>query len=187
MPAYALHGYVIASCDDRLADAQGRFPEALRNEADWAYFQAGLDRASATLLGRLSHEASPNHRNRLRVVVSSRARGIEQRADAIWWNPAHASLAEALAAAVPDGGEIAVPGGRAVFDLVGPSRFAAFHLARAQDVAIPGGRGVFAGCEAGARAEDLLRAGGLVPGRTAWLDEAARVSLTVFTRASIGT
>jgi hypothetical protein len=186
VPAYALHGYVVASRDDRLADAQGRFPEALRNEADWAYFQAGLDRAHATLLGRLSHEASPNHRSRLRIVVSSAARGVERRADALWWNPGEASLAEALAAAVPEGGEIAVPGGQAVFDLVGPSLFTAFHLARAHDVAIPDGRGVFAACEAGGRAEDVLRAGGLVPGRTTWLDEAARVSLTVFTRATIG-
>lgn len=186
MPAYALHGYVIVSRDDRLADAHGRFPEALRNEADWAYFQGGLDRAEATLLGRLSHEASPNHRNRLRIVVSGSARGVERRADAFWWNPGEASLAEALAAAVPQGGEIAVPGGQAVFDLVGPARFGAFHLARAHDVAIPDGRGVFAACEAGTPAEDLLREGGLVAGRATWLDEDARVSLTVFTRATIG-
>jgi len=186
LPAYSLHGYVVASRDDRLADAAGRFPDALRNDADWAYFQAGLDRARATLLGRRSHEASPNHRGRLRIVVSGSGRGIERRADGFWWNPAQAALEAALAAAVPEGGEIAVPGGRAVFDLISPLRFSAFHLARAHDVAIPDGRGVFTACEAGARMEDLLAAGGLVPGGATWLDERARVSLTVFTRATIG-
>lgn len=186
MPAYSLHGYVVASRDDRLADAAGGFPEALRNDADWAYFQAGLDRAHATLLGRRSHEASPNHRGRLRIVVSGSARGVDRRADGIWWNPAHATLEDALAAAVPEGGEIAVPGGREVFDLVGPARFGAFHLARAHAVTIPDGRGVFAACEAGARAEDILAAGGLAGGRATWLDEAAQVSLTVFTRATVG-
>lgn len=186
MPAYSLHGYVVASRDDRLADAAGRFPEALRNDADWAYFQAGLDRAHATLLGRRSHEASPNHRDRLRIVVSGCARGVERRADGIWWHPGLAPLEEALATAAPEGGEIAVPGGRAVFDLLGPARFGVFHLARAHGVTIPDGRGVFAACETGARAQDLLAAGGLVPGRTVWLDEPARVSLTVFTRATIG-
>ena len=40
--------------------AAGRFPDALRTTVTptWAYIQAGLDRARATLLGRRSHEAS---------------------------------------------------------------------------------------------------------------------------------
>ncbi len=182
-PAFSLQGYVVVSRDDRLADAQGRFPEALRNDADWAYFQAGLDRARATLLGRRSHDASPNHRSRLRIVMSRATRGIERRADAFWWNPAEASLAAVLAAAVPEGGEIAVPGGRDVFDLLSPARFTGFHLARAHTVSIPDGRSVFAACEDGARACDLLAAGGLVAGRRIWLDEPAQVSLTLFSRA----
>ena len=39
---FRLHGYAIISDDHCIGDAQGRFPEALRNDADWAYFQAGL-------------------------------------------------------------------------------------------------------------------------------------------------
>src|SRR5271169_3255695 len=40
-----IHGYAIVSDDDRIADASGGMPTTLRNEADWAYFQAELDRA----------------------------------------------------------------------------------------------------------------------------------------------
>lgn len=185
-PSHFLHGYVVTSRDDRLADAAGRFPEALRNEADWAYFQAGLDRTRATLLGRLSHEASPNVRGRLRIVVSGSARGIERREDAWWWSPADLPLEEALATAVPGGGDIGVPGGRGVFDLLGPARFTTFHLARAEDVSIPDGRGVFGACEAGTSAREILVGGGLVAGPTRWLDQPARVSLTVFARPGAG-
>lgn len=177
---HSLHAYAIVSADDRIADAQGRFPDSLRNDADWDYFQAGLDAARATLLGRRSHEASPNHRNRLRIVMSRAADGLERREDAFWWNPARVPLGEALAAAVPDGGPVAVPGGQDVFDHVGPGGFASFHLARAHDARLPGGRGLFRACESGSPAEGLLRIAGLLPGGRIWLDEAARVSLIVF-------
>ena len=62
-----IHGYAIVSDDDRIADASGAMPEALRNEADWAYFQAGLDAADWVALGRASHEAAPNLRRRRRL------------------------------------------------------------------------------------------------------------------------
>lgn len=177
---HRLHAYAIVSADDRIADAQGRFPDCLRNDADWAHFQAGLDAARATLLGRRSHEASPNHRNRLRIVMSRSADGLERRADGFWWNPARVPLAQALAQAVPEGGDIGVPGGQDVFDHVGPGGFASFHLARAHDARLPGGRGLFRACESGIAAEDLLHAAGLVVGPPIWLDEPARVSLRVF-------
>jgi hypothetical protein len=87
---YRLHGYAIVSEDDRIADAQGRFPDALKNEADWAYFQAGLDRTVLTLLGRRSHDASPNAKGRLRLVMSGSVAGLERRTDA-WRRPAGTS------------------------------------------------------------------------------------------------
>jgi hypothetical protein len=68
---HRLHGYAIISDDDCIADAYGQFPDALRNEADWDYFQAQLDRADLILLGRRSHEAAPNAKRRLRMIMSS--------------------------------------------------------------------------------------------------------------------
>jgi hypothetical protein len=84
MTLHALHGYAIVSDNDRIADAEGRFPDALRSDADWVYFQAGLDRAVVTLMGRQSHEANPNEKNRPRLVMSRSASALERRPDA-WW------------------------------------------------------------------------------------------------------
>jgi hypothetical protein len=180
---HRLIGYAIVSADDRIADADGRFPEALRNDADWAHFQAGLDAAALTLLGRRSHEASPNVKGRRRLVMSRSSAGLEERADGWWWNPEVVTLGEALGSLLPDGGSVAVPGGRDVFDLVGAAGFSAFHLARATRVTLPGGRGLFAACESGTPAETVLAAGGLRAGPTRVLDEAAGVTLTVWQRA----
>ena len=179
---YAIHGHAIVSADDRIADASGRTPTALRNEADWARFQAALDRAAVTVLGRLGHLANPNPKRRNRIVVSSSARGLERREDAWWWNPAEAPLAAVLAEAAPGGGIVAVPGGRAVFDLFLDIGFDEFHLARAEKVTIPGGTPVFSGVLAGAGAESVLAGRGLSPGTKEILDPTAAVSLVVWRR-----
>jgi len=80
-PRWRVEGFAIVSDDDRIADAHGRMPDALRNEADWRTFQAGLDRMDAVLLGRISHEVTPDRSGRLRIVVSAHADGIERRDD----------------------------------------------------------------------------------------------------------
>ncbi len=177
---FAIHGHAIVSADDRIAGADGLTPGSLRNDADWARFQAALDEAAVTVLGRLGHEANPNLKGRNRLVLSTSARGIEQRADAWWWNPAEAPPAEALAAAAPGGGVAAVPGGRQVFDMFLDIGFDAFHLTRAEDVHIPGGVPLFSAVTEGRGADAILAAHGLVPGPTEELDAAARVSLTVW-------
>ena len=182
---FQLHGYAILSDDDCIADEHGQFPEILKNEADWAYFQAGLDQADLTLLGRRSHEASPNVRQRRRMIMSRSVSALEERADGIWWNPEGLALEKALNAVLQAGAHVAVPGGRDVFDHVGPDRFATFHLARALGRRLPGGRGLFSTCEAGCPAETILAGGGLVPDATIWLDEPAHVSLTVWRRPGV--
>lgn len=178
-----LIAHAIVSDDDRIADREGRFPDALRNDADWRQFQAALDRASLTLLGRASHEAAPNVRRRRRLIMSRRVRGLSQDGEGWWFNPADIPLAEVLGRLLPDGGEVGVPGGQAVFDLVGPAGFAEFHLARAHGVHLPGGRGVFAACESGVAAVELLAAGGLSAGPAEMIDPENAVSLTVWRRA----
>lgn len=178
----SLHGFAIISDDDCIADKRGRFPDALRNDADWAYFQAALDKADLTLLGRRSHEASPNVKQRRRLIMTRSVAALEARADGIWWNPAGLALAEALEQLLPKGGEVGVAGGQDVYDQVGPARFTTFHLARAVGRLLPGGRGLFSACERGIPAENVLEDGGLVPDDLIWLDELAHVSLTVWRR-----
>jgi hypothetical protein len=175
-----IHGYAIVSDDDRIADADGAMPTALHNKADWAYFQAELDRADLIALGRTSHEATPNARARRRLVLSRTARGLEARADGWWWNPEAVAWPEVVASLIAPGGRVGVPGGQAAFEIFLKFGFAAFHLSRARGVALPGGRGLFEACERGVPAEQLLSGAGLRAGETIAIDEAARVELTVW-------
>ncbi len=177
---WSIHGHAIVSADDRIAGPDGLTPESLRNEADWLRFQAALDAAAVTILGRLGHAANPNVKGRNRLVLSSSARGIERRADAWWWNPTDAPLGEALAAAAPGGGIAAVPGGRRVFDLFLAIGFDAFHLSRAEGVRLPDGVPIFSDVSPGRSAGAILAAHGLVAGPVEMLDATARVSLTVW-------
>lgn len=178
-----IHGYAIVSDDDRIADAEGRMPETLRSEADWAYFQAELDRSAATVLGRLGHEAHPNPRGRLRIVVSSSVAGLERRADGWWWNPEAKPWEDAVRTVLPAGGRIAVPGGRRVFDLFLGIGYTAFHLTRAEGVRIPGGVALFSACDRGASAEAVLGGAGLVPGERQILDPRGPITLNIWSRA----
>lgn len=178
--SWRFHGHAIVSADDRIADAGGVTPASLRNEADWARFQAALDAAALTVLGRLGHEANPNRRRRNRLVLSSSASGVERRDDAWWWNPAAASLAAALQAAAPEGGIVAVPGGMRVFDLFLAVGYDAFDLARAEAVHIADGTPLFSAVRDGLSADSVLAAHRLVPGERRMLDPVARVSLTLW-------
>ena len=180
MARVEIHGYAIVSDDDRIADAAGRMPEILRNDADWAYFQAGLDRSAVTVLGRLGHEANPNPRGRLRAIVSSASSGLERRDDGWWWNPQLLPWDQAIGRILPEGGEVAVPGGRRVFDLFLGIGYDAFHLARAEGARIPGGVALFSLCDQGRSAEAVLAGRGMEPGPRQVLDPAAPVSLTVW-------
>ncbi len=167
---YLFHGHAIVSADDRIADSSGATPAALRVEADWRRFQAALDGAVVSVLGRLGHVANPNRRGRNRLVLSSGARGLERRADAWWWNPADLPLAEALRAAAPAGGIVAIPGGRRVFDLFLDVGYDAFHLTRVEGVVVGDGVPVFSAVGPGVTAEQCLAAGGLRPGPAVGID-----------------
>lgn len=179
MPDWLIEGHAIVSAEGCIADAEGRFPPELGDANDWARFQAELDRAAATVLGRASHEATPNRANRLRVVMSRRAHGLTREPDAWWWNPAQVPVAEMLAKVAPDGGLIGVPGGRDVFDLFLRHGFDAFHLTRNPSCRLPNGRPVFSGIPP-LRPEDLLRDAGLAPNAPQVLTKATGVSLTVW-------
>ncbi len=177
-----IHGHAIVSDDDCIAGPDGLTPAALRNDADWAYFQAALDAAAFTVLGRRGHEANPNAKARRRVVVSSSSGGLEGRGDGHWWNPAHVAFASVAAMSAPGGGVAAVPGGRDVFGLFLRIGFDAFHLVRAEGVRIAGGRKLFPGCADGRDAERVLKEAGLSLARSSWLDRAANVRLDLWRR-----
>lgn len=177
-----VHGYAIASRDDRIADAEGRMPDALRNGADWCYFQQGLDAADLVVLGRLGHEAHGNPGGRVRMVVSRSVEGLERRADGWWWNPADLPWTSAAAQALPGGGRVAVPGGQGVFDLFLELGYDALHLSRAETVSLPNGIPLFAACNGGLSAEAILAGAGLRPGPRRMLDAEASVSLVVWSR-----
>lgn len=182
MSRVEVHGYAIVSDNDRIADASGGTPEVLRNDADWAYFQAELNRSAVTVLGRLGHEANPNPRGRLRMVLSSSSTGLERRPDGWWWNPQVLAWDEAIRAVLPEGGRVAVPGGRRVLDLFLDIGYDAFHLTRSEGTVVPDGVAVFSACDEGRSAEEVLTEKGLKPDERRILDPSGPVSLVVWRR-----
>lgn len=181
---YRIEGHAIVSADDRIADRDGNIPPELSNEADWLRFQDALDAAVVVILGRLSHAANPNTRRRNRLVISSSATCCERRGDAWWWNPAETPLADALKEVAPEGGIVAVPGGRLIFDMFRQIGFDAFHLARANAVRIPGGVPLFSAVDDGRTADEILAADGLVAGPAETIDPVADVTLVVWRRGA---
>ena len=178
--AIEIHGYAIVTDDDRIADASGATPAALRNEADWLNFQRELDAADLIVLGRRGHEANPNVRGRRRLVVSNSARGLEKRGDETWWRPTEMVWSDLAADLLPTGGRVAVPGGQGVFDLFLAIGYDAFHLTRGHGVTAPGGRALFSACDQGISAEAVLACAGLNPKEMKVLDPAANIALTVW-------
>ncbi len=165
-----------------IADASGSMPPALSHPADWARFQAALDRADAIILGRLTHEAKPDGRAHKRIVMTHQVEGLEQRQDGWRWNPAGLPLEKALAAVAPGGGMVAIPGGHEVFDYFLEIGLDAFHLSRVEGLRLPGGIPVFSACRPGNSAEAILDAAGLRPREHEAFDAEAGVSVTVWRR-----
>jgi hypothetical protein len=175
-----IQGYAIVSDDNKIAGADGLIPASLRNQKDWDYYQRALAASDLIVFGRRSHELEPNVRGDLRLVVSRGVDGLEQRADGWWWNPAQVGWAEVVKRVLPLGGDVAVPGGRGVFDLFLEIGYDAFHLSRAHGVKLPGGQSVFSACDAGLSAEAVLAQAGLRPAEKIALDPEHGVEMIVW-------
>ena len=137
------------------------------------------------MFGHRSHEAEPNVRGDQRLVISRGAAGLEQRADAWWWNPTRTSWLEVANRLLPQGGDVAVPGGQGAFDLFLGIGFDAFHLSRAHGVTLPGGRALFSACDAGVSAEAVLAGAGLRLSEKIALDPEHGVEMNVWRRPGI--
>jgi len=128
--------------------ADGTMPEALQFDADWALFQAALDRADVTLIGRRTHEAAPNFKRRRRIVVTRAPAALDAASTEVALDPAVQDLRTFIAARHGAGAHVAVAGGTGVFDLAAARLgYDAFTLTVAPEVRLPGGRPVFAGAE----------------------------------------
>jgi hypothetical protein len=172
-----IHGYAIVCRNDCIADVTGAFPDALKNDADWRYFQNELDTCAWTVVGSASHRATPNVKKRRRLILSRTAGGLIEQADGWWWNPAELAWNNVVDRLQLDGAKIGVPGGQVAFDLFLRIGFASFHLSRANGACIEGGRRVFA---RSGSADQTLKSHGLMPGAVQVMDAAADVTLTVY-------
>jgi dihydrofolate reductase len=181
-----IEAYAIVSHDDAFADADGLMPETLTFEADFIAFQAALDQADLCVMGRISHEAHPNVKQRKRLILSSSAKGLEQRLDGWWWNPETTPWSTVLPIIAKSTAEprLAIVGGQRVYDLFLPL-CDAFHLTRAAQVSLPEGRKLFKACEAGTSAKDVLRDHGFAPQHSHVLNEKAALTLHVWDKIAI--
>lgn len=179
-----IEGYAIVSADGMIADAAGNMPDTLHNESDQRFLQTALDRAGVVVHGRRSHEGGPRAARRKRLILTRRIAAIAPNpspANSLLWNPAGATLAQALAALGAEDGTIAVIGGTEVFSFFLPL-YDAFHLTRAAGVRIPGGRPLFAEVGPTTTPEDALIHHGLRPRARRDLDAAAGITLTTWER-----
>ena len=177
-----IHGYAIITDDNMISGGDGIMPSFLRNAKDWEYYQAGLARADVVVFGRRSHENEPNTTGQRRIVVTRSVPGFERRSDAHWWNPESFPWAQVAYELLPDGGEVAAPGGQSVFDLFLGVGYTAFHLSHKRGYSIPGGQTVFSACADGRSAEQVLAASGLRVNEVIPLDPADRVEMNVWRR-----
>jgi dihydrofolate reductase len=181
---HRVEGYVIVSADGMIANAKGEMPDSIRNDADQQYFQAGLDRAAAVVHGRHSNEGGPHAARRKRLILTRQIAAVApdpSDANALLWNPASATLVQALENLGIADGTVAVIGGPEVFSLFLPL-YDAFHLSRAAKARIPGGLAVFTEVGPNATPEDVLARHGLRPGPRRDLDAAAGVTLVTWQR-----
>jgi dihydrofolate reductase len=177
-----IEGYAIISADGMLADAAGTMPPSLKIEADQRFFHGSLDKAAAVVHGRYSHEGGANAAARPRLIVTRRIPGLARHPDnrnAVLWNPAGASFADAWKMLGVTGGLLAVIGGTEIFGIFLDIGYDAFHLTRAEHVRLPGGRPVFPQVPA-STPEDVLRSRGYRAADMRLLDEEKAVQLVTW-------
>jgi dihydrofolate reductase len=179
-----IEGYAIISADGMIADAGGKMPDTIRNQADQDFLQAELDRTVAVVHGRHSHEGGPRAAERKRVVVTRQVASLApdpSHRRSLLWNPAGATFDAAIKAIGVASGTIAIIGGTEVFELFLPL-YDAFHVTLAERARIPAGRPLFAEVGPDATPSDVFARHGLRPDPPRDLDAAAGITLTTWRR-----
>ena len=167
-----------------LARVSGDHPPELTIEADQRFFEQKLDAADVIVHGRHSHEKQRNSANRKRIIATRKIAAVAPdptNANAVLWNPAHASIEDAAARLGLRTGVVAVIGGTEIFDLF-LDRYDVFWLTRAPQVRLPGGVPVFSGVPQ-ATPDDILLRHGLAAAETRVLDAEKDVVLVKWVRA----
>jgi dihydrofolate reductase len=165
--------------------AAARRMDALIFEADQRFYEHGLDGVDVIVHGRHSGEQQPRSSARHRLILTRNVPAIApQRSNpnARLWNPAGATLEEALAALRMPGASLGVIGGASVFALF-LGRYDVFWLTRAGGIFLPGGYPVFPSVPR-RTPEDVLSGSGLFPGATRVLDAANGLSLVPWLRSA---
>ncbi len=182
-----IEGYAIVSEDGMLANAQGIMPASLKFEADQTFFERGLDHVDIVVHGRNSHEQQCHSDLRRRLILTRRVSAIAvnpSNKKALFWNPAGASLEQAMAVLGISDGTIGVIGGTDAFWMF-LDLYDVFYLSRAPGVTLPGGRPIFP--EVPARTpEEVLARHGLHRGNRQVLDPGKGVAVVSWYRAQSG-
>jgi dihydrofolate reductase len=179
-----IEGYAIISADGMIADAGGKMPDTIRDQADQDFLQAELDRAVAVVHGRHSHEGGPRAAGRKRVVVTRQVASLApdpSHPRSLLWNPAGATFDAAIKAIGVASGTIAIVGGTEVFELFLPL-YDAFHVTLAERARIPAGRPLFPEVGPDATPSEVFARHGLRPDPPRDLDAAAGITLTTWRR-----
>src|SRR5450830_1282975 len=125
-----IEGYAIVSEDGMLANASGIMPDQLKFEADQRFFERGLDGVDVVVHGRHSHERQRRSDLRRRLILTRKVAAIADdplNKKALFWNPAGASLEQAMTVLGVVDGSVGVIGGTDVFGLF-LDRYDVFYL-----------------------------------------------------------
>jgi dihydrofolate reductase len=180
---YRIEGFAIVSSDGMIADETGAMPLALQRDSDKAYFEHALESFAAVIHGRNSQEIQPKAALRRRLIVSGSVAGVAPdptNPRARFWNPAGASLTQALEALGVEGGKIAAIGGPHVYTLFLGLGYDVFHLCWVGDVVLPGGLRLFLRDRLDGEPDARLAEAGLTPSSTVPFGDG--VTLTDWTR-----
>ena len=159
-------------------------PLALQRDADKAYFETAMEDVDAVVHGRHSQEIQPKTSLRRRLILTRSIAGlapVPENALARFWNPAGATLVEALEALGVDRGAVAAIGGPQVYTLFLKIGYDVFHLCRVLDVQMPYGLRLFEPERFDGEPDACLQDAGLSPGPTVPLGDG--VTLTNWARA----
>lgn len=179
-----IDGYAAISREGMIAEADGSFPEAIKVEADQAFYHAALFRADAIANGRYSAEVLPFSAERRRLVLTRRVAALQAdpvKPHVIRWNPAGATFAEAWATLALERGTLAVVGGTDVFGLFLEIGYDSFFLSRTPG-SVPNGRPVFPGVGLGLSAQEVLKRNGYRLHASRVLDVQTNTILEEYTR-----